>query len=239
MAMKGIPVLDRIGALFGVAWFVLGFVGNTLATSGASGAAHPTGEQVLADLEHGTGSGTATLGFSMELLSFALFAVFLAYLYGLLHRAEGRNGWLAGLVLTAGITQLAAKLGSAAVIGAAVVNRHELSPQLARVLNDTNAAAFVFSWLPFGVFVAGAAAAMLHSRVVGRGFGWTGLLLGAASVAAVLAAGSDLLSANPIPFLLAGAWLLVISIRLAIRRPLVTDPVPAAPAPQATVPTVV
>jgi hypothetical protein len=233
--MKGASVLDRVGALCGVAWFVLGFVGNTLATSGASGAAHPTGAQVLADLEDGAGSASARLGFSMELLSFALFAVFLAYLYGVLHRAEGGNGWLAGLVLTAGITQLAVKLASADVIGASVANRHELSPELARVLNDTNAAAFVFSWLPFGVFVAGAAAAMLHSRVVGRGFGWTGLLVGAATVAAVLAAGTDVLGANPIPFLLGGVWLLVISVRLLVRRPLNTHPVPTASAPPAAV----
>jgi hypothetical protein len=63
-----------------VAWFVVVFAGNALATSGGPGGTHPTGAQVLADLDRIAGSGTARLGFAMEMVSFAVFAVFLAYL---------------------------------------------------------------------------------------------------------------------------------------------------------------
>ncbi len=210
--MKDRSIVDRLGALSGAAFVVLVFIGNALSTDLGSG-----------DLGKAAGSTTVAVGYTMELAGFVMFLVFVAYLYAMLRRGEGSGGWLAVVVLTGGITEVAIKLGSGAVIGAEFLGRDTLTPEVARALDDIGGAAFVLSWLAFGVLVAGAGASVLRSRVVGRGFGWAGLVVGTASVVSVLVSGiTHMERANPIPFLLSALWLGVVSMRLGVRAPLAT-----------------
>src|SRR3712207_6087374 len=134
-----------MGATSGVAWFVLIMVGNTLNTAGTTQALRPTGEEVLADLQRTT--ATQDVGLVLELLGFAVFAVFLGYLYRTLRRADA-GSWLPAAALVGGVTMLAVKLGSAGPMFAAVLRKDEISPELARTLVDINSGAFWISWLP-------------------------------------------------------------------------------------------
>ena len=86
--------------------------------------------------------------------------VFLGYLAATFARARFVDDWspiLGATAVVSGITMIAIKLGSAALLVALAMDRHQLNPTLARVLNDINGAAFVLSWLPTAVFVGAAA----------------------------------------------------------------------------------
>src|SRR6266511_4600792 len=127
--MKDRSIVDRLGALSGAAFVVLVFIGNALSTDLGSGdnVSYSPGEQVVADLGKAAGSTTVAVGYTMELAGFVMFLVFVAYLYAMLRRGEGSGGWLAVVVLTGGITEVAIKLGSGAVIGAEFLGRDTLT----------------------------------------------------------------------------------------------------------------
>src|SRR6266540_2816108 len=127
--MKDRSIVDRLGALSGAAFVVLVFIGNALSTDLGSGGnvSYSPGEQVVADLGKAAGSTTVAVGYTMELAGFVMFLVFVAYLYAMLRRGEGSGGWLAVVVLTGGITEVAIKLGSGAVIGAEFLGRDTLT----------------------------------------------------------------------------------------------------------------
>ena len=97
------------------------------------------------------------------------------------------------------------------------VDHGDISPQLALVLNDLGSVAFVVSWLPAAIFVAAAAAALYRAGLVGRPTAYCGLVLGAAGLVLTIIGVHDPISANPLAFLLGLAWLLAVSVRLAIR----------------------
>lgn len=214
-------VRDRIGAATGAVFVVLIMVGNQMASGGSADSAHPTGEQVLRDAAHQAASATFTVGFVLEGLGFAAFIVFLGYLADVLHRrvpGRGPGGIAAGTVIVSGAVMLAVKLGSAAPLGVLAIDHGHISPELAQVLNDMSAVAFVISWLPFAIFVAAAAAGLHRAALVGRPTAYSGLALGAAGVALSIAGVHDPLgAANPLAFLLGLAWLLAVSVRLAVR----------------------
>jgi hypothetical protein len=214
-------IRDRIGAATGAAFVALILVGNGM-TSGVSTAdsAHPTGEQVLRDVAHQASSATVTVGFVLELLGFAAFIVFLGYLADVLRRrvpGRGPGGIAAGTAIVSGAVMLAVKLGSAAPIEVVSIDQGHISPQLAQVLNDMSGVAFVISWLPFAIFIAAAAAGLHRAAQVGRPTAYSGLALGAAGLALSIAGVHDPLGANPLAFLLGLAWLLAVSVRLAVR----------------------
>jgi hypothetical protein len=207
----------RLAAITGAAYILLILVGNGLATSGASASAHPTGAEDLRDVEHQVHSAAATTGFVMEVLGFTLFIVFLGYLATVLRSRRSEPDVMAGTAVVAGITMLAVKLGSAAPMGALMLDRHQLSPVLARVLSDINGVAFVLSWIPMGVFVAALALALRSAGLAGRPTAYAGLVVGVAGVALGIVGINDPVNANPMPFLLGLAWVLVVSVRLAVR----------------------
>jgi hypothetical protein len=229
-------VRDRVTAATGAAFVILIIVGNTLNTAGTSQSAHPTGAQVLRDVNHQADSTAAIVGMVLEVLGFVAFMVFLGYLAQSLLRSDSvrASGAAAGTAIVAGVVMLAIKLGSAAPFLLLFLDRDGLSPQLAQLLNDLNGAAFVVSWLPFAVFVAAAAAALRGAGLVGRPTAYVGVALGAAGVVLTLVGIKDLVNANPMAFMLGVLWLLVVSIRLAVRRDVGTpessdtDDIPAA-----------
>ena len=103
------------------------------------------------------------MGITLELLGLALMLVFVGYICTRVRS----GGWLATAALAGGVIEVAVKLASGAPMFVAYLLRDELSPQTARVLTDMNSAAFVITWLPMGIFVAGAAAAGMRSASLG------------------------------------------------------------------------
>jgi hypothetical protein len=215
---------DRIGAALGAAFVVLIFIGNALNTAGTDQSGHPSGVQVLKDVAHQHASGGATVGFVLEILGFVAFFGFLG---DLLRRpgSAARSRMPAVTALVAAITMLAIKLGSGVPMTVLDLDRHTLSPQLAQLLNDFGSAAFVLSWLPFGIFVGATAVALRAIGAVGKPTAYIGLFLGVVGIPLTLVGMHDVTNANPMAFVLAMLWLVVVSVRLAVK------PVAATPAP--------
>jgi hypothetical protein len=212
-------VRDRLGAVTGAAFVILILVGNQMASAGPAEPAHPTGDQVLRDAARQVSSATVTAGVALEVLGFAALLVFLGYLADVLRRTAGgqRGSIAAGAGIVSGAVMVAVKLGSAAPIVTLWVDHSTISPQLALVLNDLGAVAFVISWLPSAIFVAAAAAALHRAGLVGRPTAYCGFVLGAAGLALSIIGIHDPFSANPLAFVLGLVWLLAVSIRLVIR----------------------
>jgi hypothetical protein len=120
---------------------------------------------------------------------------------------------------------LAIKLGSGVPMTVLDLDRHTLSPQLAQLLNDFGSAAFVLSWLPFAIFVGAAAVALRAIGAVGKPTAYIGLFLGVVGVPLTLVGLRDVSNANPMAFLFAMLWLVVVSVRLAV-KPAVTTTAP-------------
>jgi hypothetical protein len=218
---------DRIGAALGAAFVVLLFVGNGLGTAGTDQSGHPSGDTVLRDVARMHASSSATLGFVLEVLGFVAFLGFLGFVADLTRRHGGAWRAPAATAVVSGVVMLAVKLGSAAPAVALDLDRTTLSPQLAQVLNDMNGAAFVVSWLPFAVFVAGLGLALRGAGAVGRPTTGIATFLGAAGVALALLGLRSYADANPMAFLLGMLWLLVVSLRLVVRPVVPTAPSPA------------
>jgi hypothetical protein len=218
---------DRIGAALGAAFVVLIFIGNALNTAGTDQSGHPSGVQVLKDVAHQHASGGATVGFVLEILGFVAFFGFLGFLGDLLRRpgSAARSRMPAVTALVAAITMLAIKLGSGVPMTVLDLDRHTLSPQLAQLLNDFGSAAFVLSWLPFGIFVGATAVALRAIGAVGKPTAYIGLFLGVVGIPLTLVGMHDVSNANPVAFLLAMLWLVVVSVRFAV-RPVVATTAP-------------
>lgn len=208
---------DRVGAAFGALFVVLVFVGNAMSTSGGDQSSHPSGESVLRDLARTHASGSATTGFVLELLAFVSLMGFLGFLLDLFRRHGGASRVPAATAVVGGLVMLAVKLGSAAPAVALDLDRETLSPQLAQLLNDLNGAAFAISWVPFAVLVGALGMALRDAGAVGRPTAYVGAVLGVAGVALGVAALHDYMSGNPAAFLLGALWLLIVSVRLAVR----------------------
>jgi hypothetical protein len=225
-------LLERVGAASGAVYVGLLIVGGSMMTSGTTDTTRPTGEQVLSNLRRTAESGSAKVGLALALLGFAAFAAFLGYLHGVLRRAEGQQrSWLPTAAVFAGISALVIKWGSGSFVGAAILRKDEISPDLARTLNDLDSAAFWTSWLPYAVFVGLTAVVILRTRFVPRGFGWVGLVLAVAGVATSASVDLQISDLGAAPYLLSVLWVLALSGVLAIRGPrfAVDAPVPAVP----------
>lgn len=205
---------DRLGALSGAAYVVLVVVGNSLAAGGED--SNPTGAQVIEQTKRTADSTSASIGLSLELLSFVAFAFFVAWLHGHLRRSGA--GWLAGVAAVGGVTTLAIKLGSAAPMITLFAERKTIDPELAKILNLLNGASFVITFVSFGVLLLGAGLAGLASGGLGPISSWIAVVLGAAGIVLPIATKLDPWNTNPIPFLLGLLWVLVVSIRLGVSR---------------------
>ncbi|MEP6762219.1 MAG: hypothetical protein ABJA93_12760 [Sporichthyaceae bacterium] len=210
---------ERVGAASGAAYALLLIVGGSMMTAGTSESTNPAGEEALASWQHIAETGSAKLGLGLALLAFAAFAVFLSYLHGVLRRVEGPDSWLPTSALVAGVLALVIKWGSASFVGAAIVRSDELSPDLARTLNDLDSAAFWASWLPYAVFVGVSALVILRTRFVPSAFGWIGLVLAVAGVATSVSVDVGMSENGAAPYLLSVLWVLALSMVLAVRGP--------------------
>jgi hypothetical protein len=204
---------ERLAAASGAIYVVLVMVGNGIATAGQSNV--ESGNAVLADLQHRTTA--QSVGVAMEVLSFAALVVFLGFLYRALRRAERPDGWAAAAAFGMGVIATAVKLASAAPGLAAYLRRDDLSPVLARTLNDLGGGAFVISGYAFGIFVALAAGSAFGSLALPRWLSISGLVAGVLTIAAGLAGVLSPAGYVPVPFLLCLVWILAASIVLTMR----------------------
>jgi hypothetical protein len=204
---------QRLVAATGAIYVAAVMIGNALATAGQGNV--ESGSAVLRELRHRT--PVQSFGVALEVVSFSALVLFLGYLYRVLRRAEGPDGWGAAGAFGAGLLATAVKLASAGAGLAALVRADQLTPDLARTLSDLGGGAFVVSGYVFGIFVAVAAGAALGSDALPRWLTITGLVVGVLTVAAGVAGVLDPVGYVPVPFLLSLAWLFVTSILLTVR----------------------
>ena len=216
---------DRLGAASGAAFVLLILVGNQIA-AGNSTDPHPSGTEDLADFS-ASPSLVETLGLSMEVLGFVAFIFFLGWFVHALRSPDGRAPWLAGAAGLAGGVTVSVKVASFMPIAAGILDHEELTPSLARVLTDMNAAAFAITFVTFGTFLVASGAAVLASGLLGRVAGWFGVVIGTLAIVLTLVTRADPTSTNPMPFLAGLVWVLVVSVRLAWKGPRTAPAEPA------------
>lgn len=159
----------------------------------------------------------ARAGYALAVLGFTAFVVFVAYLHPILRAAEGAGGWLATLALSAGLLHSAIRFAGQAPRIIGQYRADELSPELARTLDDLNGAAFVVTGLLLGLYCAAAGRVCLAHRIGPRwlaGFGTVSGLL-AVPAAVVGMAAPDLYL--PVAFLAGLIWTLMLSVVLTFR----------------------
>ena len=205
---------QRLALASGALYVLAIMIGNGLYEAGKTGA--DDGAGALADLQRTT-SPVQTVGLTLEILGFTAFLVFLGALYRTLRRGERTDGWLAATALGAGLVTVAVKLGSIGPVMAANLRADELTPDLARTLNDLGGADFVISGYTSGIFVAAAAAATLATRLLPRWMSLAGVVVGVLTIAAGTAGIVDPAGYVPMPFLLGLLWVLATSVVLAVR----------------------
>ena len=103
---RTVTVMDRVGAFSGAAYFVLANIGLAIA-SDPELPDEPTGQESLDGLTRLAANPLAQATTSLELLAFVAWMVFFAYMAWRVRAA----GWLAAVVLVAGITHIAVKVG--------------------------------------------------------------------------------------------------------------------------------
>ncbi len=202
-------------AASGAAAVVLMLTGNSVF---AGAGENPTGEQVIAAYSEAE-AVVRTLGIGLELAGFVAFAFFVAYLHRILRGGGDRETWRPTVALIGGVLFLAVKVSSGAALVALSADGTALGPDVALLLQALNDGAFVMGWLALGVFLLGAAAAALQTRVLPRPVAIAGAVIGVAAVAATatLGAGPGVLT-----FLLSLLWIVVASVvltRRALRQP--------------------
>lgn len=210
-------IADRLGALSGAAYVLLIVVGNQVA-SGGQQESHPSGTADLADFVSAVHPTTAlVVGMTMETLGMLFLPFFLGWLA---HRLAQRGaGWLGTVAAIGGGVTLSVKMASFMPMGAGVADSATLDARTAQVLADMNAAAFVATFLTFGVFLVAAGFGILSSGILGRLAGWSAVVLGVLGVVLTLLTHVDEANSNPMPFLAGLLWLLVTSLLLGTRGP--------------------
>jgi hypothetical protein len=155
--------------------------------------------------------GTTDNARRIELVGMLFFLPFLGYLYGLLRRAEGAEGWLSATALGAGLAGFVVKIASAAPLLAA--NDTSEATPLHDALVNVNDISFIVTMLPLGVFAAAVAILTLTTGVLPRWLGW----LAAVTAPALLVNGLFFSAKDAPAFLLFLLWLVATSVVLTRR----------------------
>jgi|SRR4051812_9543930 hypothetical protein len=211
---RGTSAIDRVGAFAGAAYAALALLSGALIGEGSNAAGSP-GQRILDEQQRIAENPWTGLAFAMIILAQLSLMVFVGYLCSRVRDA----GWFATTALVGGISLLIANLMSATIVIGMFVVRDDLSPELARALEDLDGAGHLVQLLPLGVFALFASAAALVTRTLGRVLGWAGIAIGATSIVTLAATG---LPANEDfflwPFLLVLLWIVVLSLRFGFAR---------------------
>lgn len=196
-----------IGAAAGAVFVVLVLVGNGMTpTAEAAGSM----EAFLTELRAGGGFfGPAV---ALEMLGFVAFALFVSELHRRLRASDDRT-LLPTVALVGGGLMLAVKLASGAPLVALDQRLADVDVATAQLLVDLNDGAFVLTWLPLGLFVLATSLSARRTGLFHSTLTWSGIVIGAASIAGTLVAG-----AGPavIAFLLSLLWMLATSVVIVV-----------------------
>ena len=171
------------------------------------------GEQLMA----ADSTIVARAGYGLAVLGFTAFVVFVAYLHPVLRAAEGPGGWLATLALSAGLLHSAIRFGGQAPRIIGQYRADALSPELARILEDLNGAAFVVTGLLLGLYCAAAGRLCLAHGIGPRWLAWFGTVSGLLAVPASVVGMADPDLYAPVAFLAGLIWTLILSVVLTVR----------------------
>jgi len=211
---RRLNAVDRVGALSGAAYILLANFGSALIGESSSGAESP-GQRILDEQQRYAENPWTNVAFAVVILALMALMMFVGYLCSRVRDA----GWLATTALIGGTAALIANFLSVSLLIAVFVLRDDISPELARALQDVDGAGHLVQLLPLGVFALFASAAALVTRTLGRVLSWAGIAVGATSIIVLAASG---LPANDDfflwPFLLVILWMAVISVRLGFAR---------------------
>lgn len=159
----------------------------------------------------GNGSGAFSAARAIAgMAALVLFIPFAAYLTARLRDAEGRQGWLAGTALAAGITGITLKIVS--VLPALALHRAHIADGTAahKLFDALDNGATVIALYPLAVFCGAIAILGFRTTVLAR---WVAIAAAVTSVA--LAVNACFLDASFVPALLLFiAWTLVTSVSL-------------------------
>jgi hypothetical protein len=111
----------------------------------------------------------------INLFGLIFFVPFLGYLFAVLRRAEGGDGWLSATAFGSGVIALAVKLASAAPLLAA--RKVESNAEIEGALRAINDASFILMMLPLGVMVAAASVLILKTGILPSWLGWASVLI--------------------------------------------------------------
>ncbi len=178
-------IVPRLGAMSGLLYFVVIVAGSSF------------------------GSGDTAR--RIELVGMLFFLPFLGYLWSVLRRAEGADGWLATTALGAGLAAFIVKIASAAPLLAA--NNEADGTRLHDALARMNDISFIVTMLPLGVFAAAVATVTLQTGALPRWLGW----FAAATAPALIVNGLFFGSTEGPAFLLFLLWLVCTSVVLTRR----------------------
>ena len=165
----------------------------------------------------------------VEFVGLILFIPFVGYLFSVLRRAEGGDGWLSATALGAGMISSAMKLASGGEFVAARGVQGVGGTRIEDVLVAMNDGSFMAHMAPLGVMVGAASAVIIKTRVLPVWLGWAGAL-----TACALLVNSTFVEAEfGLAFMFFMLWTVVTSAILARRagtpRPVETTPTPGGP----------
>jgi hypothetical protein len=216
--------MDRVGAFSGAAYALLA-LGSGALLGEASNTAGSPGQRILDEQQRLAEDPWITVAFAMIMLAQVALMVFVGYLCSRVRDP----GWFATTALVGGITLLIANILSATIVIAGFVLRDDLSPELARTLEDLDGAGHLVQLLPWGVFALFASAAALVTRTLGRVLSWAGIAIGAISIVTMAASGLPKNEDFVLwPFLLVLLWIVVISLRFGFARTRTATPAAVA-----------
>ncbi len=112
----------------------------------------------------------------VEFVGLVLFIPFVGYLFSVLRRAEGGDGWLSATALGAGMISSAMKLASGGEFVAARGVQGVGGTRIEDVLVAMNDGSFMAHMAPLGVMVGAASAVIIRTRVLPVWLGWAGAL---------------------------------------------------------------
>lgn len=183
----------------------------------ASGACYVIAVMVGGTLMEADSVALARAGYTLAVLGFTAFVVFVGFMHRILSLAEGPDGWVATLALGAGLLHSAVRFEAQAPRMVGSYRGDTLSPELARVLEDLNGMAFVVTGLLLGLYSASAGWVCVTHRLLPRWLGWFGLVTGVLAVAAGIVGMVDPNLYIPLPFIAGLGWTLIVSILLTVR----------------------
>jgi hypothetical protein len=206
---------DRLAALAGTVFVVAILVGNVFTESVVG--TDPTPAGTAGDLLAQSGAGLVRAGFAMELLGLLCLAIFAAGVtaHGCRRAPVGISTLLVGVGASLVVS---VKLSSAAPYLAALHGAETLPDQVLHALVETNGVAFVLTWLPFALFVAGVAGVLGRAGLIGRPLAGVGLALAGLGLVVGLVGAVEPQYAVPVPFLLSVLWTGVVGLRVATTR---------------------